>query len=84
MPGILGLKGLFAIDSLSLILFAMVILGIVDQFPTTTNIVIQTLFVVTTLVSTILFLSRRAFGMILLKISMLASIYLLDGAVYFV
>ena len=84
LPVIFDLKRLFILDSLSLVLFAMVILGIADQLPAVSNIILQTIFVITTIVSTILFLSRRAFGMVLIKLSMLASIYLLDAAVYII
>ena len=69
---------------MSLLLFGMVLLGIADRLPDVTNILLQTLFVITTIVSTILFLSRRAIGMVLIKLSMLASIYLLDAAVYII
>lgn len=84
LPEIFDLKRLFVLDSMSLVLFAMVILGITDQLPIISNIILQTVFVITTILSTILFLSRRAIGMVLIKLSMLASIYLLDEAVYIV
>lgn len=84
LPANFGFRALFIIDSLSLILFAVVILGIVDQLPVASNIAIQTLFVASTVMSTILFLSRRVLSMVLLKISMLVSIYILDAAVYFI
>lgn len=84
LPTRFDLKRLFVLDSMSLVLFAMVILGIADQLPVVSNIILQTVFVITTILSTILFLSRRAIGMVLIKLSMLASIYLLDAAVYIV
>ncbi len=84
LPSYFDLKRLFVLDSLSLVLFAMVLLGIADHLSAAPNILLQTLFVITTLVSSILFLSRRAFGMVLIKLSMLASIYMLDAAVYII
>ncbi len=84
LPSVLDLKRQFALDSLSMVLYAMVILGISDQLPAVTNILLQTLFVITTVVSTILFLCRRSICMVLIKLIMLASIYIMDAAAYII
>ena len=84
LPSVLDLKRQFALDSLSMVLYAMVILGISDQLPAVTNILLQTLFVITTVMSTILFLCRRSICMVLIKLIMLASIYIMDAAVYII
>ena len=80
----LQLKRLFAIDTFSLLLFAMVILGILDQLPSITSIIIQSIYVGITLLLTLNFIRRRLFGMVILKIAMLLILYFLDTIVYII
>lgn len=78
----LQLKRLFAIDTFSLLLFAMVIIGILGHLPTVTNIIIQSLFVGITLLLTVSFMRRRNIGMVFLKLTMLFILYFLNAVVY--
>ena len=80
----LQLKRLFAIDTFSLLLFAMVILGILDQLPSITSIITQSIYVGITLLLTLNFIRRRLFGMVILKIAMLLILYFLDTIVYII
>ncbi|MDE6379738.1 MAG: hypothetical protein K2L11_04630 [Muribaculaceae bacterium] len=80
----LQLKRLFAIDTFSLLLFAMVILGILGQLPSITGIIIQSIYVGVTLLLTVSFLRRRLIGMVILKIAMLLILYFLDTIVYII
>ena len=80
----LQLKRLFAIDTFSLLLFAMVILGILGQLPSITVIIIQSIYVGVTLLLTVSFLRRRLIGMVILKIAMLLILYFLDTIVYII
>ena len=78
----LQLKRLFAIDTFSLILFAMSILGILYRFPTATSVSIQSLFVGLTLLLTVNFMRRKAIGMVVLKLSMLFALYSINAMAY--
>lgn len=80
----LQLKRLFAIDTFSLLLFAMVILGILDHLPSITSIIIQTIYVGITLFLTVSFIRRRLIGMVILKLAMLLILYFLDTIVYII
>ncbi|MDE5814057.1 MAG: hypothetical protein K2H72_07210 [Muribaculaceae bacterium] len=80
----LQLKRLFAIDTFSLLLFAMVILGILDHLPSITSIIIQSFYVGITLLLTVNFIRRRLIGMVVLKIAMLLILYFLDTIVYII
>lgn len=79
----LQLKRLFAIDTFSLILFAISILGILGHLPNVTNIIIQSLYVGLTILLIINFMRRRAIGMIVLKLAMLFILYFLNATSYF-
>lgn len=76
------LKGLFAIDTFSLILFAMSILGILYRIPTPSAIIIQSLFVGLTLLLTVNFMRRRVVGMVVLKFAMLFALYSVNAMAY--
>lgn len=78
------LKRLFAIDTFSLLLFTMTILGILGHLPTVTNIIVQSLFVGITLLLTVSFMRRRLIGMVILKLAMLFILYFLDALVYII
>ncbi|MDE6740732.1 MAG: hypothetical protein K2J58_00190 [Muribaculaceae bacterium] len=78
----LQLKRLFAIDTFSLLLFAMSILGILGHLPAVTNIIIQSIYVGITLLLTVSFIRRRAIGMVILKLAMLFILYFLNATVY--
>ncbi len=78
----LSIKTLFAIDTLSLILFAIVILGLANHIPANYNIIIQSLFVGITLYLTLHFMQRRLTGMVMFKISMLLILYLLNYLIF--
>lgn len=78
----LQLKRLFAIDTFSLILFTMSILGILYRFPTAASVCIQSIFVGLTLLLTANFMRRRAFGMVALKLSMLFALYSINAMAY--
>lgn len=78
----LQLKRLFAIDTFSLILFAMSILGILYRFPTAASVGIQGLFVGLTLLLTVNFMRRRSFGMVVLKLLMLFALYSIHAMAY--
>ena len=80
----LQLKRLFAIDTFSLLLFAMVLLGILGQLPSITGIIIQSIYVGVTLLLIVSFLRRRLIGMVFLKIAMLLILYFLDTIVYII
>lgn len=77
------LKGLFAIDTFSLLLFAMSILGIQGHIPSVTNIIIQSLYVGITLLLTVNFMIRRNIPLVILKLTMLFILYFLNAAVYY-
>lgn len=78
------LKRLFAIDTFSLLLFAMVILGILDHLPSVTSIILQSIYVGVTVLLTVSFLRRRLIGLVILKIAMLLILYFLDTVVYII
>lgn len=78
----LSIKTLFAIDTLSLLLFAIVILGLANNIPANYSIIIQSLFVGITLYLTLHFLQRRLKGMVMFKISMLLILYLLNYLIF--
>ena len=78
----LQLKRLFAIDTFSLILFAMSILGILYRFPAAASVSIQSLFVGLTLLLTVNFMRRKAIGMVVLKLSMLFALYSINAMAY--
>ncbi len=73
---------LFAFDTLSLILFAMVILGIVSRLPVLSNVITQSLYVGLTLILTMQFARKKLYWMVILKLSMLYIVYFLDSIVY--
>lgn len=77
-----SMNALFALDTLSLILFAMVILGIVSRLPVLSNVITQSLFVASTLILTIQFARKRHIGMMILKLSMLSIVYYIDSIAY--
>lgn len=75
---------IFALDSFSLILFAMGILGIIDTFPTTVCLIIQSAFIAITSLLTLFFLYRRIYHMAILKLSMLLILYAIDTHIYYI
>lgn len=75
---------IFALDSLSLVLFALVILGIVEHLPAYTNTIIQALFITITSFLILLFSYRRFFPLAFLKLSMLFLLYVVDVSIYFI
>lgn len=78
----LQLKRLFAIDTFLLILFSMAILAIIGHLPTVSNVIIQTLYIGTTLLLTLNFMRRRLIGMVILKLAMLLILCFLNTTVY--
>lgn len=75
---------IFALDSLSLILFAMGILGIIDTFPATVCLIIQSAFIAITSLLTLYFLYSRIYYMAILKLAMLIILYAIDIHVYYI
>lgn len=80
----LQLKSLFAIDTFSLLLFAMSILGILGHLPAITNIIIQTLYVGITLLLTFCFICRRNVAMAVMKLSMLFILFYMNATIYYI
>lgn len=74
---------IFSIDSLSLLLFAVVILGIVNHMPPYSDTIIHILFISITSFLMFFFAYRRIFSMALLKLGMLILLYIANVSAYF-
>lgn len=73
---------IFSLDSISLLLFAVVILGMVHHLPPATITIIQVIFVSITSFLMLLFVYCRIFSLALLKLSMLVLVYITDVTFY--
>lgn len=78
------LKRLFAIDTLSLLLFALTVMGALGHLPPVTNVIVRSLYVGITLLLTVSFMRLRLIGMAILKIAILLILYFLDTLIYII
>lgn len=75
---------IYFLDSISFLLFAMGVLGIMNTFPPAACVAIQSAFIAITTFLTLLFLYRRVFYMAILKLAMLLILYAMDTYVYYI
>lgn len=75
---------IFALDTFSMTLFAFAIFSLINHIPEAGYIAIKIVFITLTSFMMILFLSRRAYLMAILKLSMLLSLFAIDTHIYYI